>query len=124
MFLKQRVNDDASISYFGCGGQGKGIALDVLAGEEAWYIEQARKLNVAIAYVFDSHIHADHLSGGRTLAELAGASYTLHASNIGKLPAMEKDAFITALTSAILPRPAEMDWLIAANLGRVELVQA
>lgn len=85
MFFKQRANDDASISYFfGCGGQGKAIAVDVLAGDEAWYIDQARRLNVAITYVFDSHIHADHLSGGRTLAELAGAKYALHETNIGK----------------------------------------
>lgn len=85
MFFKQRANDDASISYFfGCGGQGKGIAVDVLAGDEAWYIDQARKLNVEITYVFDSHIHADHLSGGRTLAALTGANYALHESNVGK----------------------------------------
>lgn len=85
MFFKQRTNDDASISYFfGCGGQGKGIALDVLAGDEAWYLAQARKLNVEITYVFDSHIHADHLSGGRTLAKLASAAYALHDSSIGK----------------------------------------
>ena len=85
MFFKQRTNDDASLSYFfGCGGQGKGIALDVLAGDEAWYIDQARKLNVKIAHVLDSHIHADHLSGGRTLAELTGAAYALHESNVGK----------------------------------------
>ncbi|PWF39106.1 MBL fold metallo-hydrolase [Massilia glaciei] len=85
MFFKQKTNDDASISYFfGCGGQGVGIALDVLAGDEAWYIDQARRLNVEITHVFDSHIHADHLSGGRTLAGLAGAAYTLHESNIGK----------------------------------------
>lgn len=85
MFFKQRTNDDASISYFfGCGGQGKGIALDVLAGDEAWYIDQARELSVEITYVFDSHIHADHLSGGRTLAELTGARYALHESNFGK----------------------------------------
>jgi len=85
MFFKQRTNDDASISYFfGCGGQGKGIAVDVLAGDEDWYIDQARKLNVEITYVFDSHIHADHLSGGRKLAELTGANYALHESNIGK----------------------------------------
>lgn len=85
MFFKQRTNDDASISYFfGCGGQGKGIALDVLAGDEAWYVNEARKLNVEISYVFDSHIHADHLSGGRALAQQRGAAYMLHESNIGK----------------------------------------
>ena len=85
MFFKQRANDDASISYFfGCGGQGKAVAIDVLAGDEAWYIEQARKLNVVITVVFDTHIHADHLSGGRKLADLTGAVYALHESNDGK----------------------------------------
>jgi hydroxyacylglutathione hydrolase len=85
MFFKQRVNDDASVSYFfGCGGQGKAVAVDVLAGDEAWYIEQARKLDVAIIMVFDTHVHADHLSGGRTLAALSGAVYMLHESNQGK----------------------------------------
>jgi len=85
MFFKQRANDDASISYFlGCGGLGKAIALDVVAGDEAWYVNEARKLGVEIMLVFDSHIHADHLSGGRKLAELARASYALHESNVGK----------------------------------------
>jgi glyoxylase-like metal-dependent hydrolase (beta-lactamase superfamily II) len=85
MFFKQHVNDDASISYFfGCGGQGKGVAVDVLAGDEAWYLEQAKKLNVAITMVFDTHIHADHLSGGRALAKLAQADFLLHESNQGK----------------------------------------
>lgn len=85
MFFRQRANADASISYFlGCGGLGQGIAVDVLAGDEAWYLDEARKLQVDITTVFDTHIHADHLSGGRRLAELAGARYALHESNIGK----------------------------------------
>lgn len=86
MFFKQRVNDDTSISYFfGCGGQGKGVAVDVLAGDEDWYIEQARKLGVTMNFVFDTHIHADHLSGGRKLAALTDAEYVLHESNTGKV---------------------------------------
>lgn len=85
MFFKQRVNDDASISYlFGCGGHGKAIAVDVLAGDEAWFIEQALKLNVLITHVLDTHIHADHLSGGRALAALAGGQYALHESDQNK----------------------------------------
>lgn len=85
MFFKQRVNEDASISYFfGCGGKGFGVAVDVLAGDEAWYLARANKLNVSITTVFDTHIHADHVSGGRNLAALSGASYALHESNQGK----------------------------------------
>lgn len=85
MFFRQRVNDDASISYlFGCGGQGQAVAVDVLAGDEGWHVEQTRNLNAAITIVIDTHVHADHLSGGRRLAELAGAPYALHESNEGK----------------------------------------
>ena len=35
---------------------------------------------MSIRYVFDTHVHADHVSGGRRLAELAGATYLLHES--------------------------------------------
>ncbi|WP_231558818.1 MBL fold metallo-hydrolase, partial [Brevibacillus thermoruber] len=33
------------------------------------YIEEAKKLGLNIEYVFDTHLHADHISGGRKLAE-------------------------------------------------------
>lgn len=104
MFFKQRVNDDASISYFfGCGGQGKGVAVDVLAGDEAWYIDEARKLNVVITMVFDTHIHADHLSGGHKLAEMTDSAYLLHESNEGKTgysftPVTDQDVLLAGNT--------------------------
>lgn len=85
MFFKQRINDDASISYFfGCGGLGKAVAVDVVAGDEAWFLAEADRLGVKIVAVFDTHIHADHLSGGRALATMANAGYHLHSSNLGK----------------------------------------
>jgi hydroxyacylglutathione hydrolase len=33
-----------------------------------------------VKYVIDTHVHADHLSGGRRLAELTGAQYCMHES--------------------------------------------
>src|SRR5882724_1872495 len=85
MFFKQRVHDDASISYFfGCSGKGKAVAVDVVAGDEDWFLEQSRRLGVAITHVIDTHLHADHESGGRRLAELAGGAYNLHESLVGK----------------------------------------
>jgi len=82
MFFKQLATKSASLSYFlGCGTLGKSIAVDVLAGDEAWFIEEAKKAEVTITHVIDTHIHADHYSGGRKLAEMTGAQYCLHESD-------------------------------------------
>lgn len=84
MFFKQRAGAAASLSYFfGCGTQGQAMAVDVIAGDETWFIEQANEAKVRITHVIDTHIHADHLSGGRKLAQLAGAHYCLHESDRG-----------------------------------------
>jgi glyoxylase-like metal-dependent hydrolase (beta-lactamase superfamily II) len=40
----------------------------------------ADKNGMKIRYVIDTHVHADHISTGRKLAEMAGAKYVLHAS--------------------------------------------
>lgn len=81
MFFRQRTNDDASISYFfGCAGRGRSIAVDVLAGDEQWFQNEAERVAAPITMVVDTHIHADHRSGGRVLAERIGAPYALHAS--------------------------------------------
>lgn len=84
MFFKQRIAPDATLSYlYGCGGKGKAVAVDVVAGDEQWFIDEAERTQVKIAFVIDTHIHADHLSGGRALAERVSAPYCLHESNQG-----------------------------------------
>lgn len=44
------------------------------------YQRAAGDYGMQIRYVVDTHVHADHISSGRRLAELAGAQYVLHAS--------------------------------------------
>jgi glyoxylase-like metal-dependent hydrolase (beta-lactamase superfamily II) len=44
------------------------------------YVRTAEESGLQICYVIDTHLHADHLSGGRELAERTGAQYILHES--------------------------------------------
>ncbi|QJC53215.1 MBL fold metallo-hydrolase [Paenibacillus albicereus] len=41
------------------------------------YLDFAKRRGVQIRHVFDTHLHADHISGGRSIAEAASASYWL-----------------------------------------------
>jgi len=41
------------------------------------YIQFADGLGAKITHVFDTHLHADHISGGRTIAQNTGATYWL-----------------------------------------------
>lgn len=85
MFFRQRPAANASLSYFfGCVGQQKAVAVDVVAGDEDWFVEEAAKAGVQISYVVDTHVHADHISGGLELACRVGAPYCLHESNKGR----------------------------------------
>lgn len=79
MFFKQLPAKESSLSYFfGCGTHGVAVAIDVVAGDEDWFRQEAAQAKVRITHVIDTHVHADHYSGGRKLAALAGARYCLH----------------------------------------------
>lgn len=41
------------------------------------YLEFANKIGANITHVFDTHLHADHISGGRKIAEKTNATYWL-----------------------------------------------
>ena len=84
MYFQQLKGKNSSLAYLlGCPEQGKAIAVDVVAYDEAWFLERAAEAGMAITHVIDTHVHADHHSGGRNLAERAGAAYCLHQSNRG-----------------------------------------
>ena len=66
------ANDPVGISYvFGCGGKGQGAVCDPINDPEL-YLRIAEGTGLKIIYVIDTHLHADHVSGGRKLAEMAG----------------------------------------------------
>jgi len=65
MILRQylEVRPVVAASYlFGCRSKAMGAVVDP-----------------TIRYAIDTHVHADHISGGRRLAEAAGAEYVLFA---------------------------------------------
>ncbi|MEI8126930.1 MAG: MBL fold metallo-hydrolase [Actinomycetota bacterium] len=56
------------------------IVIDPSAEFER-YVAIAQQYGLTISHVFDTHLHADHLSGARELAEATGATLVLNASD-------------------------------------------
>jgi hydroxyacylglutathione hydrolase len=80
MILRQFLHGDpVGISYvFGCGGKAAAAVVDPV-GDIKPYLHAAENAGIQIHFVIDTHVHADHLSAGRALADAAGAAYVLSA---------------------------------------------
>jgi hydroxyacylglutathione hydrolase len=70
----------------GCGGLGKCAVVDAHERDVDAYIAFAASKGMRITHVIDTHVHADHRSGGAELAKKVGAAYCLHASADVALP--------------------------------------
>ncbi|AGK55846.1 MBL fold metallo-hydrolase [Bacillus sp. 1NLA3E] len=81
-----KVYEDEDISVHQFIRVGKGcLSYIVTSGKEALVVDPARFIDqytefavaqgVNITHIVDSHLHADHISGGRELAEKTGAKY-------------------------------------------------
>lgn len=81
MIFRQFLHTDpAGASYlFGCVGHGAGVVVDPVDDVDL-YLRAAEEGAVEIRYVVDTHVHTDHVSSGRALAERTGAEYVLHRS--------------------------------------------
>jgi hydroxyacylglutathione hydrolase len=71
---------------FGCGTLGKCAVVDARADDVDTYVAFAASKKMRITHVIDTHVHADHRSGGSELARRAVASYGLHESADISLP--------------------------------------
>ena len=87
MIFRQFLHTDpVAISYFGgCGTHAAAAVVDPI-GEIAPYLRVAEDAGTRIRYVVDTHLHADHISAGRALAETAGAEYVLFAESAVTFP--------------------------------------
>lgn len=87
MILRQYLHTDpVAASYlFGCGGKRAGAVVDPV-GDATAYLKVADEIGLPLRYVIDTHLHADHVSPGRALAEAAGAEYVLFADADAAFP--------------------------------------
>lgn len=86
-----KVYEDEAVKVYQFVRVGKGcLSYMILSGKESLvvdasrfveaYEQVAKQEGVAISHIVDSHLHADHISGGYTLAQSTGASYYLMKS--------------------------------------------
>ena len=71
---------------FGCGSLGKCAVVDAHEEDIDAYSQFAAAKNMRITHVIDTHIHADHRSGGLALAAKTGAKYCLHENAEVRFP--------------------------------------
>jgi hydroxyacylglutathione hydrolase len=65
---------------FGCGSLGKCAVVDAHEEDIDAYVAFASTKGMRITHVVDTHVHADHRSGGPQLAKKVAAPYCLHES--------------------------------------------
>jgi glyoxylase-like metal-dependent hydrolase (beta-lactamase superfamily II) len=62
-------DDTGCVAYvFGCGGLGKCAVVDPQERDVDSYVRFAASKGMQITHVIDTHVHADHRSGGRALS--------------------------------------------------------
>lgn len=81
IFRQFRYDDTGCAAYvLGCGGKGVAAVVDPLERDVEAYLSFAASTGLRIAHVIDTHVHADHRSGGRAVAGAVRAPYRLHRS--------------------------------------------
>src|SRR3954452_5559276 len=81
MYLKQFIRDESGCASYLIGSLATGVCAVV---DPQWaiepYLQAAAVKGLRITYVLETHLHADHISGGRRLAERTGAEIAIHTA--------------------------------------------
>jgi hydroxyacylglutathione hydrolase len=87
IFRPYYYDDRGCVAYlFGCGTLGRSAVVDPRVDDVDAYAAFAASKAMRITHVIDTHVHADHRSGGPELARRIGAQYCLHGSAGVTLP--------------------------------------
>ena len=92
---QSKVYEDQDVKVYQFIRVGKGcLSYMVVSGNEALVVDAARFIDVyknvaavegvEISHIVDSHLHADHISGGKELADATGAGYYIMKSEGAK----------------------------------------
>lgn len=90
----------ACLSYLVGVPEGNAIAVDPARFPD-FYLDLAASEGMTITHVIDTHVHADHITGGPQLAQACGGSYHVPIEDTGKSA--------TPFANAPLPDGAEID---------------
>ena len=87
MYFKQFLHDETGCaSYFLASRESREAAVIDPQRDVQPYLELADERDYRITDVIDTHLHADHVSGNRALAEATGARVWLHESADVRFP--------------------------------------
>jgi hydroxyacylglutathione hydrolase len=82
MYFKQMLHEDCGCSSYIVGGRDTNeVAVIDPALDIAEVLELMQLRGFTVRYVIDTHIHADHVSGARRLADVTGATFCMHESS-------------------------------------------
>ena len=98
MLVEQmRVGPMAVFSYIvGCEQENEGLIIDP-AGSEKRILARAGDLGLTIKYVVNTHGHADHTCGNRTVLSKTGADLVVHREDAGEILRGLNKAFSLAM---------------------------
>jgi hydroxyacylglutathione hydrolase len=83
VIFRQIIHDDLGCASYLIGDEEAGVAAVVDPRFEVEeYLELARYMGVEIEHVFETHNHADHISGHGRLAAATGATIHIHAAAV------------------------------------------
>ncbi|WP_150046494.1 MULTISPECIES: MBL fold metallo-hydrolase [Methylomonas] len=80
MIFRQLFETETSTFTYllGCERTGKAVLIDPVASEVEHYLALLRDLQLKLVYTFETHVHADHITGAGLLRDSLGSKSVVH----------------------------------------------